>query len=394
MSRNDVTISTDRRRRWKVWLVAGLTLLLGLPLVGWSWWSSTLAQRIAELAAQLDRAGQPWRYADLIKPFPKASLEPSGLRVIAKTIPTNFLKPQPGRENLWEQIANLEPGQRLNDTQLDALRAELAKVDEPLKTARELARVEPPAPIELDPVAELVDLMADDLATNSVRVVARLLFLDILDHAHQGRSAEAMDSLVALMNLTRMLDHAPSMVVQLVRIALVQIVLKATQHLLALCPLDQSQLDRLNALLEREGAYRLAEVAFKAERAMAFERLNLIESGQIPSNSPLNALSGLTFRPFLRQSQWIVMNGLTQIINLIQNTPPSSWIEDTQSLLDNIAVESGGIGPFQAASSMGLLMLAPCRSVVEADVRRIAQVRVAQTALRLQKPQTGRQTDP
>ena len=119
---------------------------------------------------------------------------------------------------------------------------------------------------------------------------ARLLKLEAILHAEEGRADEAAESVIASLGLARSLSKEPILISQLVRIACLALTCSSLEYALNRVPLAEEPLARLSkALVEAEDPEGLTR-AFVGERAQGADMFT--RSGQI---GPTFVLPGPAF---------------------------------------------------------------------------------------------------
>lgn len=238
------------KRRWFIPAVAAGTLLgmivLAIGLAALAFWlSRAKAQReVAAEVARIQAAGEPVTVKDFYAwhrvPAGTPDLTETWLKILAMTkgqfADNGSHLPIVGDGNRWMLTADVP------DSQLVRAEAYLAERAEIIAAAQAAAQQpgECRYPIEFEAgVGALVEHAQD------MRGVARILSLDVRVKTERGDVAGALTSLKTTIVAGQTLQHQPTLVEQLVRIAVVGIALADAHHMLNVAELTDEQLAEL-----------------------------------------------------------------------------------------------------------------------------------------------------
>jgi hypothetical protein len=293
-----------RRNRW-VYIVLFLVLPICVLIGVYESLSNSGNSELRQAIAEADRLDPRWRLEDvetdrLDVPPERNSAEV--VMVIKTLMPPKWpawglpLPTDPAAEAkrmaLEESFQKLEPQRQLNAEQMDALRTELKKAAAALAEARRLSDM----PDGRYPIEYKLDFISTLLPyAQTARETARMLSLEVLLQAQEGKTDEALTSCRAILNAGRSFGDEPVLISQLVRIACRAIAVGHMQRTLAQGKPADAALRQVQQLMEKEEPEPLLLIGLRGERG-GFDRfLAAIQSGQLKlSGKELAALSGST----------------------------------------------------------------------------------------------------
>jgi hypothetical protein len=266
-----------RRRRWR-WIILGALAALAAGLGVYTYLEFTSESELLAAIAEADRLDPGWRFEDIEAARPSIpDAENSALLVAAAypKIPKTLLAPRPdGGPTIWEE----SPSElRLDDDRLSELRADLAKADAALPAGRELAD----RPRGRWAVAWNADFPIFTFVPHleKSRPVARLLVLDAAAAAADGKTDDAVRSCRAALNVGRSTGDAPTEIAQLVRVACAIDAVYALERVLAQGEASEASLQAMQRLLADEAAAPSLLIRARAERALWFQSLEAMRTG-------------------------------------------------------------------------------------------------------------------
>jgi hypothetical protein len=258
-------IQSRGRSRWRKRLtVAGLVLVsLGLMVAGYIYLRAQAGNRqLAEAVAEADRLDPGWRLEDV--EAHRRAVPPEANGALQVSAVTSVLPSAWQDQQLDTSLQGLEPHLQLDAEQTARLTAELGKVQPALAEARKLAGF----PYGRRPITYAADWISTSLApVQKTRDVAWLLAHDALLRAQQGDIDGALLSCRAILNAGRSIGDEPTLVSQLVRIAIRSIALAKTERVLSQGEASADLLADFQKLLEDDEAQPLLLFATRGERA-------------------------------------------------------------------------------------------------------------------------------
>jgi hypothetical protein len=183
------------------------------------------------------------------------------------------------REGLSNSFADLEPAYQLSDMQIKALRAECIRAAQAIGAARKLIYF----PYGIQHPNWTKDFFGTPLTnTQRTREVANVLAYDILLQAQERDFAQALRSARALLNTGRALGDEPTLVSQLVRIAIDGLTFSRIERILAQGEPAPADLLALQRAVEQEAEESLLYYGLRGERATFDGFLENVQKGEIP----------------------------------------------------------------------------------------------------------------
>jgi hypothetical protein len=289
----EATRSRDRRRRW-AWLVGVPVLLVLAAAFGTGAYLGRMVDhRLAAAISAADRDDPFWRLADLMAhrdPVPDAENSALVVAEALSLLPENWpAAPPPGpgeskplpteAEKAFDRLAATADNVRLDDAVADALRGELDAHDEGVQIARTVA-VYDRGRHELQLGPTLIDTPLPE--TQAARAAARLLAADAAIRAHGGDLDGALDSCRAILGVGRSIGDEPTLISQLVRVAIGEVAMKSACRTLGQGEPSDAALARLQALILDELAQPLLLHGLKGERAIMTELIRRVGAGELP----------------------------------------------------------------------------------------------------------------
>jgi hypothetical protein len=159
----------------------------------------------------------------------------------------------PPRDQLWGQIAAVEKY--------------LAGQQEALTTFHEFAEKNGTARFPVDFAPGIATLLPE---TQRVREGSRALALEFHVHRHKGEIPQAVDSILAELALANALEQEPTLVSQLVRIAVTNMGIGQTQQLMKETEVPEADLRRLQTQLRKIDSQACLKKALVGERAVSY----------------------------------------------------------------------------------------------------------------------------
>jgi hypothetical protein len=247
-------------------------LLLVVILIPVGMWIVFSLQSSKELAAQVAKVrarGEPLTTVELNDYYKPAAGRPDmtaeivaalgvsedeNLKALAKELPIVGTGPEPPLPpDPWPQLTEVE--------------AHLARHVGALKTFHELARRDGTARFPVDFSPGLMTLLPH---VQSMRHGARLLSLQFYVDLHRGRPGDAVDCILAQLALARALDQEPTIISQLVRVAIVAVAIANLQTAMPQQEFDDADSARVQEALRRTDVLPCLKRALAGERTFNY----------------------------------------------------------------------------------------------------------------------------
>jgi hypothetical protein len=265
------------RRRWRLWAVVGLVLVLAALVGGYVGLDSFRERDLRAAEAEADRLDPGWDFDSLEAAradVPDA--ENGAALVLAAKLPAAW--PAPAVGGLEERFADLPPQQRPDDDTEKLLRAELAQVAGALDGARDLAD----RPRGRFAVAWSDDLISTMMShVQQVRVVGFALTFDAYLRALDGDGDGALRSCRASLNSGRALGDEPAPISQFIRASGSRRAARAVERVLALGEASPKALEEMQRALAEEAEEPLQLTTARAQRVFFYHSLAAMRSGKV-----------------------------------------------------------------------------------------------------------------
>ncbi len=284
---NPSRIPSQPRRRLRFWagiLLLGLILLL---LASWGYHAASASGRLDTILDRLNAESPDWRFSLMMSTFPvpqRATNAAVQVMTVRAMLPQG--RPEPKPQESVEALDFRSPPGHLDPALAEALRNEHDAIPEDVVgEARRLAEL---------PQGRYADSMANGRPVvkpshvEAIRSVAELLDADVILMIEKGRTAEAMKSVRALLNLGRSVGDEPSLPSQSIRMELRSHVRRALEFALARFETDPETLATLQRELADESRHPTLRLALFAERTVLDEYFVALEE-----NDPLRLPDGL-----------------------------------------------------------------------------------------------------
>jgi hypothetical protein len=345
-----------RRNRW-VYIVLFLVLPICV-LVGVSFsLSSSAHSELRQAIAETDRLDPRWRLEDVESDRAYVPPEQNSAGVVMRI--QTLLPPkwpsweqpsQPAdpaaeakRAALEESFRSLEPQRQLNTEQIEALRAELKRAAAALSEARKLSEM----PDGRYPISYTPDFIGTLLPfAQTARETARMLSLDAVQRAQEGKADDALTSCRAVLNAGRSLGDEPLLISQLVRIACRAVAVSQTQRTLAQGEPADAALRQVQQLLEKEEPEPLLLFGTRGERAGIDRLMAALQTGQVSGggvmremgmvrdsgeSAPLIESLAIRFPGFIPSQRAALLRHMTRAVE-IAKLPPDQQAREMDQL--------------------------------------------------------------
>jgi len=295
-----------RRRRRLLWLLVPLALLAG----AWLYMYTTSDRRLAQVIAQTDRLDPHWRLDDILAErdtIPDAENGALTVAAVKTKRPAQWpwwdISPTPARvanpeSNPSEAIRDLKPNEALPEWARDAMRPEMKFAADAIDEARKLAD----QPRGRYSITYSKDYVSTFMAgVQSAREAAYLLQLDALFRAQSGDLEGAMVSCRALVNNARSIGDEPTLIAQLVRMAIRSIAVGQAEHALGQGEPPANALAVLQQMMEEEAEEPLLRIAVRGERGGMDRLMQSLQDGGTSVKMMKGLMSGGITQ---QQSRW------------------------------------------------------------------------------------------
>jgi len=274
-----------KRRRWRrlLFLLVPLTLLLG----AWTYFYFASDLRLARALAETDRSDPHWRLDDIQAERAVIPDEENGaLTVIAARakMPPRWpwweSSPTPAdvdpSTNPLDAMRDLKPNEAMPNGARAGMRSEMERGAAAIQEARKLID----RPRGRFPIVYSKDYISTTLTgLQDARMAAQLLSYDARFRAESGDLDGAVVSCRALVNNARSIGDEPSLMAQLVRMALLAIAIGRTEATLGLGEIPAADLALLQGALEEAAEENLFRIAVRGERGGVDRFMESLQDG-------------------------------------------------------------------------------------------------------------------
>lgn len=239
---------------------------------------------LAEVIAELDRRGEPWRLADLEARRKPIADERNSALIIRKAKPINFWKAMPDGQDF-----DLLPCQELPAPVNFKLREALVRFEANIQDARRLTEF-PEGQFSYKIAPDVISTLIPHV--QDVRDVAFMLRHDALLQIQQGDFEQAAASCKAAVHASRALRDELFMISHVVRQAMVREAANSVERMCAQGQPNPKLLRELGDLFAEEVAFDGWRLALEGERAGMHELFTCIAEGKAKMNF-VRAMSGV-----------------------------------------------------------------------------------------------------
>jgi hypothetical protein len=247
-------------------------------------------RRLAEITTELDLNDPGWRLHEIEN---NRKHVPEHLNS-GPTISAAHAKLAMGWNNqkIFEEIADVRPNAAYTPSQSLGLSVELDKCEQALAEARQVA--------DLTWGRYYITYTEDCISTllphaQKVREIGSLLSMEAKAQADRGNMKEALTACRATIHSSRAMGDDPLLICQLVRMAIRNDAIKATQRVLAQGGADAADLKSLQEVYEAEARDNLALIGVRGERAALHQTFQYLTKHRVP---PGTLIAG---KPTIRQ---------------------------------------------------------------------------------------------
>jgi hypothetical protein len=296
----------NRRRRSRLWpWLMVVPLLVVLPIAFYCGWDmgKNVDSRLAEAVAAADQDDPNWRLDDLLAHrdrMPDSENSAIIVTQVATLIPANWpanglpksAEPESvptSADEAFEELGSLAANVRLGESAARLIRGELKSHDAAIGLARSLANYRR-GRYDLKIGRAVIDTPLPLMP--QARVVARLLAADSAIRAHDDDIDGALDSCRAIVATGRSLGDEPFLISHLVRMAIMNMALKASSRVLGQGDPTDAALARMQELLLDELKQPLLVIGVKGERALAAETIRRVAAGEVPVTALSDSAEG------------------------------------------------------------------------------------------------------
>ncbi len=234
---------------------------------------------LTEAIAEADRLDPGWRLEDILGRRARARM-PDAINAALKVKEARriLLEDWP-QEPHWLTVIHSTPiERRLHEDAALGLREQLKALAPAVTAARELARL-PEGQTEYTTAGNPYTTPLPHVG--ECRMLQRLLTMDMADRLEADDAEGAVESVRAMLNVGRSIGDDPTLVSQLMRMAIDGLAVDALMRVLARCEPTEASLALLQGELLRERGEPRALYALRGERAMYFELLERLATGAL-----------------------------------------------------------------------------------------------------------------
>jgi len=310
-----------RRRRWAV-LAALATIAIVAGLGATIALNRYSTRAFEEAAAEVDAEDPDWRLDDLMATREEIADDDNAALVVADVF--NMLPESWPPEQVDAAVGralDADDSRKLGEETAATIRDEMDDLADAVDLARTLAEYDR-GRHELEIGPKVIDTLLPD--TQNSRAVARLLNVDAIRLAEDGKLDEALDSCRAILVAARSIGDEPFLISQLARTAIVAIDERPIRRVLAQGKPSDEALASLQDLLEDELYQPRLWWGLRGERASLVEMIRRIKDGETPLDEPVgNTPPGTTRIPGL-----MIVGGDYQMAVALR------WFEDLLAIPD------------------------------------------------------------
>ncbi len=248
--------------------IAVISLIAAVALP-WIIWNRQAAARLDAAIKRVKARGEPLTTAEINEYYQPAKGRPDMTKeLMAALAICEAASKAPGVPALPIVGQGAEPPPRGQEwRQLAEVEKYLAGQQQALDTFHEFTRRDAAARFPVDFTPGIGAVLPE---TQRMRQGARALSLQFHVHRHQGEIAEATSCIIAQIGMARALDDEPTLISQLVRIAITGVALAEAQQLVREAEVSDADLRRLQSALRKISTTGSLKQALVGERAFAY----------------------------------------------------------------------------------------------------------------------------
>ena len=385
------TLESNRRRSlpWALKVVIVLAALLVVLTLAFVIWRGSLASANSIRLRAIKAAGEPASARELNEWYEAVNNQENASLVWLDGIARLNPKLDKNQRTPWSRIKLPASGKRLSPSQLQEAEAIVAENQEPLALFRRATTMTKSRyPVDFSEGA-----FADHEHLSQIREAGRLLQLESLVHAQNGRSGDSIRSVQGILGVSRSLAQEPLLISQLVRAALDRFAISSTERVLHLTVCTESQLAGLQAAFAAAETPNLSTRALVGERATAITMLNSPQEMKLSTNDleatetsslGLEEFGSPLMRPFFQRDLGFLLEAMDTNLAISRLPDPEQFLARTN--LD--AIESRARRGYYV---MAGLILSSHTHNPGRDVAHRARLRTAQTALAIERHRLSNQ---
>ncbi|MDB5351369.1 MAG: hypothetical protein JWN86_2616 [Planctomycetota bacterium] len=320
------------RKRTIFAVFCGLVVLAGLAGFLYLGWATS--RQLRNAMAEADRLDPGWRFPELeakravIPDAENSALQVGKVLTLMPAVWPPIMRranpTDPGsvefEADLLTRIGEIPPNVRLGEPLAAELRQALAAYPEAIAQARKLAEM-PRGRFQVVRAANPMLTLLPHL--QAVRDVARFIQTDAILRAHDGDIDGALESCRAILNVGRSIGDEPSVISQIVRIAIPSVSMNTAQRVLAQGQASEAALAKFQARLVEESRHSFLLAALRGERASNHELMTKLTIGELNVASINKAMgTGLPTMPipgsgaFFQYNHALILNHLNHGVEL------------------------------------------------------------------------------
>jgi hypothetical protein len=365
------------RRRWV--LLGGFVLFVVSIVAGYILIAGWLRDReLEQLYAEIDADDPNWRWPDLVAELKPAPDEENAFVQIRKVHGmlqlTAFALPP-----VWDSDAKAKAHRvrnaRLSVENAELLRAAFQPLDPQLLSKARKLKDLPKGRLKIDPNSKCLPWMPEEM---QVRNIFRLLECDVMLRLHENDLEGVTVSWHALLNTSHAIEDNPTAISQLIRMLGQMIAVRALERILGQGELSESDLAKIQTLLERELGDNLLYFAMRGERAGGHQTYLDLRDGKTTITQVLGGGTGLD--PLFDLYPGFILKSYPAHLRHFQEAIKVSKLKDEKRLDGLDAVEQRMLMDRNMIANV-LMQMSVTSKVARASHRNQALLRSAQVAV-------------
>lgn len=365
---------TKPRRRPRLPLLIALLVLLivtGVPTGLYLYHYVPAERELQEAIAAVEQTDPRWRLEHIDADraaVPDADNGALHILAVVPRIPADFT----ADHRFGLLFSNVIPPHRLSDEQAKALRDEMARAGAALPDARKLKDF----PRGRFPITYTRDFLGTVSKVQEARNFANLLYYDAMLRAHDGDIDGALASCLGVYNASRAIGDEPSLIAQLVRVALRALAVGQAEGVLGQGRASEASLKALQRALEDDEPAPLLLIGLRGERGGLDAMLEAVQAGDVDLHKMITNKAAPPVKAAMQRGPWVqrerarLLRHLTELVEAakLPYGPRHARIDAV-----NLPVKNDG--------SLVAMFLPAAGKVSEAEQRSVAQLRCAIAAL-------------
>ena len=261
-------MALSKRAKWVIGVLIAIPCLVALAWLIWDW---SAGSRLKRRLAAIREAGEPVALSDLADSYPPVPHERNAAVVLDKAFGKFVSAEDQGICKALPIVGQAELpelGEPIPAEMLEAVRKHVKANAGALRLIHEAAGLDE-CRFEIDFSIGAASLTLPHLSR--LRIAARLLALEAIDHTESGRAGAAARSLLALVRVGRTLRHEPVLISGLVRTAIDGLAVAGIERWVSRARPPAALLPGLEEALGAEADPEIVRRLFRAERCMGID---------------------------------------------------------------------------------------------------------------------------